>query len=146
MDWFYLENNKKFGPFAEDDLHSLARQTIIGHETLVWKNGMSGWLSYGEGFQGSAKAALSTAWRMSKGKHLKLLAINIRIWLLAFIFLVPGYFVLYIGEMIGDHALNLAVALTAVAYTFVFIALQAWLFITVACYYDDLKPPAADAS
>ncbi|WP_309383573.1 DUF4339 domain-containing protein [Cerasicoccus frondis] len=60
MEWFYLIEQNQYGPFTEDDLHSLARQGVITHDQLVWRNGLAGWISYGEAFQDSSKAAPPT--------------------------------------------------------------------------------------
>jgi uncharacterized RDD family membrane protein YckC len=46
MIWHYLENNVQKGPVTDEDLDALVRAGTLDENTLVWRDGMAGWLSY----------------------------------------------------------------------------------------------------
>ncbi len=48
MNWHYLEGSEQRGPVADADFEGLVRGGKIGHDTLVWHEGMAEWLPYGE--------------------------------------------------------------------------------------------------
>lgn len=43
MNWFYAENGQQKGPVSDTDLASLAANGVLKPETLLWKEGMTGW-------------------------------------------------------------------------------------------------------
>lgn len=42
--WFYSENGEQRGPVSESDVANLRSQGVIRPDTLVWREGQSGWL------------------------------------------------------------------------------------------------------
>lgn len=46
MSWYYSENNERRGPVDEPTFDSLVSNGTITPETLVWREGMAGWLPY----------------------------------------------------------------------------------------------------
>ena len=46
MTWYYANEGKQFGPVSEAELAQLARGGIVRNETLVWREGMTGWQPY----------------------------------------------------------------------------------------------------
>jgi len=61
MNWHYLEGSEQRGPVAEADFEALVRGGRIGHNTLVWREGMAEWLPYGQvvSATGAAPGAVS---------------------------------------------------------------------------------------
>lgn len=47
-DWWYVEKDKKNGPFKKDDIAKLIQSGKIGSTTLVWSEGMESWISFDE--------------------------------------------------------------------------------------------------
>jgi uncharacterized RDD family membrane protein YckC len=47
MDWFYVENQSRFGPVNEAEFARLVGAGTIRRETLVWRAGMKEWQPYG---------------------------------------------------------------------------------------------------
>jgi hypothetical protein len=51
MPWYYVDQNKTFGPMPEAYVHVLVKAgQLSGHSTLVWQEGMDGWWFYDEVF------------------------------------------------------------------------------------------------
>ena len=46
--WFYAANGQQQGPYPEAQLRDLITRGMVGAETLVWTEGMSGWQRAGE--------------------------------------------------------------------------------------------------
>ena len=42
--WYYRFNDQPTGPVNEESIGSLIDDKLIQPETLVWREGMSGWL------------------------------------------------------------------------------------------------------
>ena len=47
MDWYYAAGAEQKGPVGDDEFQRLAQQGVITAETLVWREGLSGWLPHG---------------------------------------------------------------------------------------------------
>lgn len=47
MQWYYAENGQQFGPVHQDELFSLIAAGRLGAGTLVWQEGMPGWMPFG---------------------------------------------------------------------------------------------------
>lgn len=47
-DWWYVEKDKKNGPFKKDDIAKLIKSGKIGSTTLVWSEGMESWIRFDE--------------------------------------------------------------------------------------------------
>ena len=60
MNWWYAVNNDKFGPVDQAGFDLLVRTSVISNHTLVWREGMPGWVAYSE-FAGTAAAQSSGA-------------------------------------------------------------------------------------
>jgi len=43
MEWYYSENNERFGPVSDDQMAELAKSGKITAGTLVWREGWSDW-------------------------------------------------------------------------------------------------------
>ena len=43
MYWYYMENGQQRGPLNEEEFEESIRSGKIQPETLIWKEGMSGW-------------------------------------------------------------------------------------------------------
>ena len=56
MDWHYADGNNQVGPIPDDELTRLVAAGTIRDETLVWRDGMADWTSYGQ-VRGTAPAA-----------------------------------------------------------------------------------------
>jgi hypothetical protein len=56
MDWYYANNGQQAGPVSESNLDELARTGVIKPDTLVWSQGMSGWLPYATARGGGSPA------------------------------------------------------------------------------------------
>jgi uncharacterized RDD family membrane protein YckC len=61
MNWYYLEGSEQRGPVTDADLEMLARAGKVGHETLVWHEGMAEWLPYAQAQATPAAATLRMA-------------------------------------------------------------------------------------
>ena len=46
--WFYAANGQQQGPYPEAQLRDLITRGMVGADTLVWTEGMSGWLRAGD--------------------------------------------------------------------------------------------------
>jgi len=46
--WFYASNGQQQGPYPEAQLRDLITRGMVGADTLVWTEGMSGWQRAGE--------------------------------------------------------------------------------------------------
>jgi hypothetical protein len=46
--WFYAANGQQQGPYPEAQLRDLITRGMVGTDTLVWTEGMSGWLRAGD--------------------------------------------------------------------------------------------------
>jgi hypothetical protein len=46
--WFFAHEGKQQGPYPEDQLRDLIARGAIGHDTLVWTEGMANWQRAGE--------------------------------------------------------------------------------------------------
>ena len=46
--WFYAANGQQQGPYPEAQLRDLITRGAVGADTLVWTEGMSGWLRAGD--------------------------------------------------------------------------------------------------
>jgi hypothetical protein len=42
--WYYSENNRQYGPFEDSTIKQMVRGQTIRASTLVWRQGMAGWL------------------------------------------------------------------------------------------------------
>lgn len=49
--WYYLKGEERLGPFEQPAFDELVRQGTIAPETLVWRDGMADWQSYGQAGQ-----------------------------------------------------------------------------------------------
>lgn len=47
-DWWYVEKDKKNGPFKKEDIAKLIQSGKIGSTTLVWSEGMESWIRFDE--------------------------------------------------------------------------------------------------
>lgn len=47
MDWYYADSGRQVGPIQEEALEALVRSGIVRLDTLVWRQGMPNWQSYG---------------------------------------------------------------------------------------------------
>lgn len=47
MEWYYAVGGEQRGPVSEEAFQQLVQQGTITGETLVWREGMAGWQSYG---------------------------------------------------------------------------------------------------
>ena len=60
MAWYYVFNGVSHGPVAEADIRSLQAQNVVGHDTLVWNEGMTTWIPLGQSnLAGSGATALA---------------------------------------------------------------------------------------
>ncbi len=41
--WYILQDNKKYGPYSEEHMHSFVGEGRVKRNTLVWCKGMKGW-------------------------------------------------------------------------------------------------------
>lgn len=48
MEWYYANERKQQGPVDETEFSELVRSGVIHNDTLVWREGMENWQSYGE--------------------------------------------------------------------------------------------------
>lgn len=48
MEWYYANERKQQGPVDETEFSELVRSGVIHDTTLVWREGMENWQSYGE--------------------------------------------------------------------------------------------------
>jgi len=48
MEWYYSENNQRFGPVPEAEFEALVHSGRITESTLVWTAGMAEWKPHGE--------------------------------------------------------------------------------------------------
>src|SRR5438270_9974179 len=48
MDWYYVSNGERKGPIPQAEFDQLTQQGVIASTTLVWREGMAEWRSYGE--------------------------------------------------------------------------------------------------
>ena len=48
MSWYYALNNEQKGPVEQAQFDVLVQQGVINNSTLVWREGMAAWQSYGE--------------------------------------------------------------------------------------------------
>jgi uncharacterized RDD family membrane protein YckC len=47
-DWYYANTGERVGPVTENEFHSLRQNGLIGPRTLVWREGLTGWLPLSE--------------------------------------------------------------------------------------------------
>jgi uncharacterized RDD family membrane protein YckC len=47
MNWFYANAGQQLGPVSEAELERLVREGVVREDTLVWRDGLSGWQPYG---------------------------------------------------------------------------------------------------
>jgi hypothetical protein len=43
--WFYEDNGSRVGPISEETIKALLQDKKIGHNTLVWRPGLDGWIA-----------------------------------------------------------------------------------------------------
>ena len=48
MDWYYAEGGQQRGPVSEAELDNLVVAGTIRHDTLVWREGMAEWQTFGQ--------------------------------------------------------------------------------------------------
>jgi hypothetical protein len=48
MSWFYARNSERMGPVDQAEFERLVQAGVIAAETLVWREGMADWQSYGQ--------------------------------------------------------------------------------------------------
>jgi len=48
MEWFYEDKGKRQGPVDGETIHGLLERGVITKEALVWRKGMSDWISLSE--------------------------------------------------------------------------------------------------
>jgi uncharacterized RDD family membrane protein YckC len=48
MSWYYAENGVQKGPIQNEEFQSLVQAGTVRAETLVWREGMADWKSYGQ--------------------------------------------------------------------------------------------------
>ncbi len=48
MGWYYAVSNQRLGPVSDSDFAALVANGTITPATLVWRQGMAGWLPYGQ--------------------------------------------------------------------------------------------------
>lgn len=48
MNWYWVENNERQGPVTEEVLLALVQSGRVGPETLVWREGFTGWTVWRE--------------------------------------------------------------------------------------------------
>ena len=56
MAWYYVMDGERVGPVEEEQLRGLVASGTVTPETLVWADGMSDWVPYGEVGAASAEA------------------------------------------------------------------------------------------
>jgi hypothetical protein len=44
MNWYYADGNQKKGPFSESEFKELLKKRVINLDTLVWREGLDGWV------------------------------------------------------------------------------------------------------
>jgi hypothetical protein len=66
MEWYYAEDKQQKGPVAEDQFAELVRSGVIRADTLVWRQGMSAWLPYGQ-VAGTSQPAAPSAFPPAAG-------------------------------------------------------------------------------
>jgi hypothetical protein len=54
MNWYYVDGGQQAGPVDVAQLAALASTGKIQSDTLVWREGMAGWVPYGEAVPGGA--------------------------------------------------------------------------------------------
>jgi len=54
MEWYYTVNGEQKGPVSQDQFDELVRTGVICGDTLVWREGMAEWATYGQVFQQQA--------------------------------------------------------------------------------------------
>lgn len=47
MDWYYSSGNKTKGPVSAEDFQALVKAGTVARDTLVWREGLTGWQPYG---------------------------------------------------------------------------------------------------
>ena len=47
MDWYYATKGEKKGPVGDADFQQLVHQGVIKADTLIWRQGLPGWVAYG---------------------------------------------------------------------------------------------------
>lgn len=47
MDWYYVNGGSRNGPVGEEEFQRLVQQGVVNSETLVWRDGMANWETYG---------------------------------------------------------------------------------------------------
>jgi len=57
MNWYYASEGRQAGPLNEQDLKLQVAAGVIRADTLVWHDGMAGWLPYGSVSDGTAAGA-----------------------------------------------------------------------------------------
>ncbi|MBM3861344.1 MAG: DUF4339 domain-containing protein [Verrucomicrobia bacterium] len=57
MNWHYAADGKPLGPFTEEHFQHLVHSGVITADTLVWREGMSGWQRYSEAFPSQGAVA-----------------------------------------------------------------------------------------
>src|SRR4051812_31034239 len=55
MKWFYAENGEQRGPCSVDELRAALNNGRLTRETLVWREGMAGWLPYHEAMRATGE-------------------------------------------------------------------------------------------
>lgn len=57
-DWYYANAGERVGPVTEDEFRNLRQSARIGPQTLVWREGMTGWQPLSEAIVSLASASL----------------------------------------------------------------------------------------
>jgi len=53
MEWYYSENNERFGPVSDDEIAELAKTGKVTAGTLVWREGWSEWRTWQDASTGT---------------------------------------------------------------------------------------------
>jgi hypothetical protein len=63
MSWFYVDDGTQTGPVSDDELSVLISDLKITKDTLIWREGMSDWVPYGnlDTLGSNASVVISTA-------------------------------------------------------------------------------------
>lgn len=67
MTWYYAAAGKQVGPFSEADFQALVNAGTITAATLVWHDGLSGWVPYGSVAPAAPAVPVVTADDLTEG-------------------------------------------------------------------------------
>jgi hypothetical protein len=62
MDWYYAQQGQRRGPVSEVEMTGLVTAGLVTDQTLVWREGMADWQTYGEAKAGVPVAAPPPVW------------------------------------------------------------------------------------